>query len=222
MGVWLCSWRLSLVLGALRLRANLLRNNLAVFGLGRVGLLGAGRGRRDRTGCVLARLRLDLRELLVRRNAAEARAGQRRVRAALAVREERRATAAEVRVSLAAEGRLGLLLRELGVGDDVDLPAGEPRGEAGVQALLADRERKLVVGNNDGRVARSVVDVDLAHPRRRQRLRDEPGGLGVPRDDVDLPAARHSILRRYLARPAHNNLACCAGRRSFHPPTEEI
>ena len=34
-----------------------------------------------------------------------------------------------------------------------------------------------------------VVEVDLAHARRRERLRDEAGRLGVPRDDVDLLAA---------------------------------
>ena len=53
----------------------------------------------------------------------------------------------------AAERRLGLRLRELGVGLDVDLPAGQPCGEPGVQALLADRERELVVGDDDGRLA---------------------------------------------------------------------
>ena len=53
----------------------------------------------------------------------------------------------------AAEGRLGLGLGELGVALDVDLPAGETRGEAGVHALLADRERELVVGSDDGRLA---------------------------------------------------------------------
>ena len=36
---------------------------------------------------------------------------------------------------------------------------------------------------------RLVVDVDLAHARRRERLGDEPRGLRVPRDDVDLLAA---------------------------------
>src|SRR6185437_14295816 len=80
-------------------------------------------------------------------------------------------------------------LREFGVALDVDLPAGETRGEAGIHALLADRKRELVVGDDDGRLARLVVEVDLAHARRRERFRDEPRGLGVPRDDVDLLAA---------------------------------
>src|SRR5206468_847041 len=116
----------------------------------------------------------------------------RRVRAALAVREDRRAAARVLLavLALAAEGRLGLGLRELTVGLDVDLPAGQARGQSGVQPLLADRERELVVGDDDGRVARLVVDVDLAHARRRERLGDEARRLGVPRDDVDLLAAQ--------------------------------
>ena len=72
---------------------------------------------------------------------------------------------------------------------DVDLPARQPRGEAGVQALLADRERELVVRDDDGRLLGLVVDVDLADARGRERLRDEARRLRVPRDDVDLLAA---------------------------------
>src|SRR5205807_1790358 len=74
------------------------------------------------------------RELLVRRHAAVLRARQRGVRAALAVGEDRPTAPGEVLRALlaAAEGRFGLCLRELGVALDVDLPAGEARGEAGV------------------------------------------------------------------------------------------
>src|SRR5262249_31304111 len=60
---------------------------------------------------------------------------------------------------------------------------------ARVHAFLADRERELVVGHDDGRLAAVVVQVDLAHARRRERLRDEARRLRVPRDDVDLLAA---------------------------------
>ena len=160
------------------------------LGLGRVGQgleLGLGLGD-DRVDLVVG---LVQGELLVGGDAAVLRAGQRRVRAALAVREHRRAAAGEVALlaALAAEGRLGLLLGELGVADDVDLPAGQPVGEAGVHALLADRERELVVGDDDGRLLLGVVEVDLADARRRERLRDEPGRLLVPGDDVDLLAA---------------------------------
>src|SRR6185437_748971 len=56
----------------------------------------------------------------------------------------------------------------------------------GVQALLADRQRELVVGDDDRRLLGLVVDVDLADACGRERLRDEPGRLVVPGDDVDL------------------------------------
>src|SRR5262249_18717402 len=68
-------------------------------------------------------------------------------------------------------------------------PAGQTCGEPGVHALLADRERELIVGDDDRRLARLVVEVDLADARRGQSLSHEPRRLGVPRDDVDLLAA---------------------------------
>src|SRR5436190_2535730 len=166
----------------------------------RLGLGRDGRLRRRLLGCgasrCLGRLAADVvgagaRERLVRRHAAEAGARQCGVRAALAVRQDRRAAARQLLlVAAAAEGDVGLGLRELGVRLDVDLPAGETRGETGVHALLADRERELVVGDDDRRLLRVVVEVDLAHARRRQGLGDEARRLRVPRDDVDLLAAQ--------------------------------
>src|SRR5829696_5867883 len=94
-------------------------------------------------------------ELLVRGNAAVAGARDGRVGAALAVREDRGAAAGvvaglAVALARAGERRLGLGLGELLVGLDVHLPAGQAGGETGVQTLLADRERKLVVRDDDG------------------------------------------------------------------------
>ena len=85
--------------------------------------------------------------------------------------------------------RLSALLED-GVGLDVDLRAGELGGEPGVLALLADRERELVVGHEraDG-LARGVQDEARGDLRRRQRVRDELRELGVVVDDVDLLAA---------------------------------
>src|SRR5258706_427339 len=97
--------------------------------------------------------------------------------------------AGDTAAAAAAEGHVGLRLCELGVGLDVDLPAGEARGEPCVHAFLADRERELVVGDDDRRLLAVVVEIDLADAGRRQRLRDEARGLVVPRDDVDLLAA---------------------------------
>ena len=46
-------------------------------------------------------------------------------------------------------GGVGLFLGQLGLALDVDAPAGEAGGEAGVLALLADGQRQLVVGDDD-------------------------------------------------------------------------
>lgn len=58
-----------------------------------------------------------------------------------------------------------LLGHMFGVGPDVDPPAGQAGGEAGVLALLADRERQLVVRHgHPGGAGGQVDDLDLAHP----------------------------------------------------------
>src|SRR5919109_5145531 len=128
-----------------------------------------------------------VRQRLVRIQAAVARAGERGVRAAAAVREDRGAAAADLLLLVAG---VLLLLGELGLGADVDAPAGQARGEPGVLALAADRQRELVVGHDHRRLAVLVVDEHLAHARGAQRLGDEAGGLVVVGDDVDLLAAQ--------------------------------
>ena len=79
---------------------------------------------------------------------------------------------------------------ELGLGLDVDPPAGQAGGEAGVLAVAADRQRELVVGDDHGRLALLVVDDHLADAGRRKRFGDEAGGLVVVGNDVDLLAAQ--------------------------------
>src|SRR3954452_1105563 len=163
-----------------------------VDGLVAEELLGGGRA-----ADVVALLVL---ERLVAVEAAVARAGQRRVRAPPAVAEDRGAAAARL---LGLVALVLLLGGELGLGLDVDPPAGQAGGEAGVLALAADRQRELVVGHDDGRLAALVVDEHLAHARRRQRLGDEAGGLVVVGDDVDLLAAQlaHDHAHARAARP---------------------
>ncbi len=64
-----------------------------------------------------------------------------------------------------APGAPGLLPGLLGVGPDVDPPAGQPGGQAGVLALLADRQRQLVVRHGHPRgPGGHVHDLHLAHP----------------------------------------------------------
>ena len=59
----------------------------------------------------------------------------------------------------------GNVLEDIGgkrLGLDVDVPAGQARGEAGVLALLADGQRQLVVGHHDGGVVVVLVDDEFA------------------------------------------------------------
>src|SRR3954453_7618574 len=128
-------------------------------------------------------------ERLVGVEAAVARAGQRGVRAAAAVGEDRLGGGRAL-LLLAVPAALLLLLGELGLGADVDAPAGEAAGEPGVLALAADRQRELVVGDDHRRLLVGVVDEDLAHARGAQSLGHEAGGLIVVGDDVDLLAAQ--------------------------------
>src|SRR3712207_6505672 len=98
----------------------------------------------------------------MRRDAAAAAALERLVRTALAGRRDGDAAPGEL-VLLALDERLLLRGVVLRLRDDVDAPAGEPVREPGVQALLADRERELALGNEHRRLAVVVVHVDLAH-----------------------------------------------------------
>ena len=65
--------------------------------------------------------------------------------------------------SMLLEGgdRLLLHLLELRLADDVELPAGELRGEAHVLALAADGERELLVGDDELHAPVGLVDDDL-------------------------------------------------------------
>ena len=61
----------------------------------------------------------------------------------------------------------------LGLGQDVDVPAGELRGEAHVLAAAADGQRQLVVGHHDFDALGILVEHDLGDFRRLQRVDDE-------------------------------------------------
>ena len=65
------------------------------------------------------------------------------------------------------------LLAGVGLGQDVDLRAGQLAGEADVLAAAADREAELVVGNDDLDAALFLVDHDAADGRRLERVDDE-------------------------------------------------
>ena len=90
----------------------------------------------------------------------------------------------------------------LGLGQNVDVPAGELRSEPHVLAAPADGERELVVGHDDLDAGGVLVEHDLHHLGRLQRVDDEGGGVGRPRDDVDLLALQ-LVDDRLHARAAH-------------------
>ena len=97
-------------------------------------------------------------------------------------------------------------LRFLLLGQDVDIPAGQLRGEPHVLSAPPDRERQLVVGIGDHNLdpLPIFVDHDFRDLRRRQRVDDERSDIGRPRDDVDLFALQ-LVDDRLNARPAHSD-----------------
>ena len=74
--------------------------------------------------------------------------------------------------------------------DDVELPAGELRGEAHVLALAADGERQLLVGNDELHAPVGLVDDDLVHLGRLDGGDDVARRIAIERHDVDLLAAQ--------------------------------
>ena len=161
----------------------------------------ARRPRRSSSGSVVGRRLDDLvrdvlaaglrsRELLVRRHAAEARCREARCSGS-ACRVERIAAQRPMNSSSSSPPKAASASSCANSVSDL-ISTFQPDRRAArraFEALLADRERELVVGDDHGRLARVVVDVDLAHACRRERLGDEARRLGVPRDDVDLLAA---------------------------------
>ena len=70
----------------------------------------------------------------------------------------------------------------LGLGQDVDVPAGELRGEPHVLAAPADRERQLVVGHHHLDAALLFVHHHLGDFGGRQRVDNEGRGIRPTRE----------------------------------------
>ena len=87
-------------------------------------------------------------------------------------------------------------------GHHVELPAGQPAGQAHVLAAAADRLRQLVLG--DGEIHRMLffVDDDRLHFGRRHRVDHELRRVVRPQHDVDALAVQ-LVGHRLHARTAH-------------------
>src|SRR5688500_14235667 len=89
------------------------------------------------------------------------------------------------------------------LGADVDAPAGQLGGQAGVLALLADGQAELPLRDDDVRDLVLLVDADAEHLGGAERLGHEAAGILVPQDDVHLLAVElgHDRLDSRAALP---------------------
>ena len=93
-------------------------------------------------------------------------------------------------------------LRLRGLRHDVDVPARELGGEAHILALAADGKRELLIGHHHLDALGILVEHDLDHLGRRQRVDDERGRVRRPLDDVDFLALQ-LVHHRLHATAAH-------------------
>ena len=96
---------------------------------------------------------------------------------------------------------LVLLLRILDA-HQVELPAGELGGEADVLAEAADRDREVLLVDDDVHAVLLLVDHDRRDLGRRQRVDDELRRVFRVQDDVDALAGE-LVGHRGHARAAH-------------------
>ena len=70
--------------------------------------------------------------------------------------------------------------------DDIDAPAGEFGGEAGIMAVFADGERELSLGNGDDSGMVGFAQLYLERFDRAERVGHKGGRVRVPLNDVYL------------------------------------
>ena len=91
---------------------------------------------------------------------------------------------------------LGPPLRVLILGEDVNVPAGELRGEANILAAASDRQAQLVLRHDHFDATGILVQDHFGDFGRRLGVDHESRGVGRPRNDVDLlplKLADHSL-----------------------------
>src|SRR5262249_37634961 len=85
---------------------------------------------------------------------------------------------------------------------DINVPAGKLRRKTHVLASTSDRQRQLLVRNDDLDTLLVFIQHNLCHFGRRKRIYDERGDIVRPRNDVDLLALQ-LVHHRLHARAAH-------------------
>ena len=88
------------------------------------------------------------------------------------------------------------------LGQDVDVPTGELRGQPHVLPAPADGQRQLLIGHHHLDAFFVFVEHHLGDFRRRQRIHHEGGDVWRPWNDVDLLALQF-VDHRLHARAAH-------------------
>ena len=88
------------------------------------------------------------------------------------------------------------------LGEDVDVPPGQLRGESDVLSATADRKTKLFIGHDHLDAVGLFVEHHLGDLGGRQTIDDKGGGIPRPLDDVDLLALQLADHRLH-ARAAH-------------------
>ena len=84
------------------------------------------------------------------------------------------------------------VLRQLLLGHDLDVPAGELARQADVLPATADGQAQVVLLHQRDRAAEHLAEDDLIDLRRLQRVGDQHLEVVVPADDVD-PLARELV-----------------------------
>src|SRR5690554_888676 len=94
------------------------------------------------------------------------------------------------------------LVFRLGLGHDVDTPAGQFRSKADVLPATANRLGQIILGHGNIHGMRFLVDQNRRNIRRRHGVDNELGRVVIPQDDIDTLILQLAGYRLYT-RTAH-------------------